>query len=922
VYGRFPKCRLPSRIALAAVVSVIGAGFVAAPARAAVTLRPRVLGVAPRGGKLSPRLSALEREPSFASPRVAARSLSLPASGAGSLVQEPGGRILVEIRTTDTSSSGVAALQALGARVVNVSPTYETVTAAVAASALDAIARDAAVAYVHEVLAPFTARVGRHAAPGTFDASANACHPTISEDNTLMHVAAARAQNEVDGSGQTIGVLSDSFNTDTGAPTRAAHDISTGDLPGPANPCGYTTPVKVQSDYSGGQQLDEGRAMIELAHGLAPGAKFAFATAANGQLDFANQVTRLRTTNHANVIVDDAQYLNEPFFQDGPVAQAENAASAAGVPVFSAAGNSNMIVGGNNVSSYETPSFRSMACPIAVTNLPSTYTGCHNFDPNGGTDNTDGITLAPGGGVGIDLQWAEPWGAVSNDYDVFLLNNSGAIIAGSVDNQSMSHEPFEFFGYTNNTASPQTVQLVIAKFSGGADSRMKFVMVGSSGINAVQYNASSGGDIVGPSIFGHNGAASVGSTAAIPYNNSNRPEDYSARGPVTQYFEPTPSTNALASPLVLQKPDFAATDNVKNVFFIEPSGGGIYRFAGTSAAAPQAAAIGALLREYDPSMTPADVMSTLRATARPVATNGAGTDVGGGYLDALAALATRAPAPRAPRITSETNGNGRVTLHWATRTGFTYPVTSSEVTPILGGVPQAPQTFGTGSTQAITGLTNGGSYRFAVHNTNANGTGPDSAPSAPLIVGQPGPPAAVTAVPGSTRATVAWKKPAVTYGLAITGYDVGVYVNNKLVSHKTVSSRATTRVVVGLKNKTHYAFAVTAINSTSRGLRSALSPVITAGAPRPPLSVTATPAHKSAKLHWRAPASNGSAITSYTVTPYVGTVAKGARVFRNAKTTQIFRGLTTGVRYTFRVAATNARGTSPRSRASKRIRVT
>ena len=145
---------------------------------------------------------------------------------------------------------------------------------------------------------------------------------------------------------------------------------------------------------------------------------------------------------------------------------------------------------------------------------------------------------------------------------------------------------------------------------------------------------------------------------------------------MTLYYEPTPSTTPLGAPQVLQKPEFAATDNVKNVFFIEPSGGGVYRFAGTSAAAPQAAAIGALLREYDSTLTPAQVISTLRATARAVANNGTASDVGGGYLDAAAALATLAPPPRTPTVLSETNGNGQVTLHWTARSGSTYPVTS------------------------------------------------------------------------------------------------------------------------------------------------------------------------------------------------------------------------------------------------------
>ena len=119
------------------------------------------------------------------------------------------------------------------------------------------------------------------------------------------------------GAGQTIGILSDSYDTDTTAPTTAAQDVANGELPGAANPCGYATPVTVQADSPGG--TDEGRAMAELAHNLAPGAHLAFATAENGELDFANQINQLRTVNHATEIVDDVSYLDEPFFQDGPI---------------------------------------------------------------------------------------------------------------------------------------------------------------------------------------------------------------------------------------------------------------------------------------------------------------------------------------------------------------------------------------------------------------------------------------------------------------------------------------------------------------------------------------------------------------------------------------------------------------------------
>ena len=103
------------------------------PAALALTLATSVLTLVPaapvraatdgtREGKLSPRLTTLASEPGFASPHARARALSLPASGVGSLVTRSDGRVLVYIRTTDTTSDGVAALRVRGAQIVDVSP--------------------------------------------------------------------------------------------------------------------------------------------------------------------------------------------------------------------------------------------------------------------------------------------------------------------------------------------------------------------------------------------------------------------------------------------------------------------------------------------------------------------------------------------------------------------------------------------------------------------------------------------------------------------------------------------------------------------------------------------------------------------------------------------------------------------------------
>jgi hypothetical protein len=887
----------------------------------AVATGQRATPVGNKGGKLSSRLLALSRDPvKSASESAQADALSLPSSGAGSLVRHEGGRVVAQVRMSDLSAAAVERLTSHGAHVISTSPDYRTLTVDAPPGALSAIADDPDVTYANEVLAPRTGTPAG-ASTGLAATTSTVCAPTISEADSLMNVAAARAANGVDGSGETVGILSDSFDTAAGAPTHAATDIATGDLPGVGNPCGRTAPVVVQSDFSGGGQTDEGRAMAQLVHDLAPGAHLAFATAFNGDLDFANQISTLRMVNHADVIVDDVSYLNEPFFQNGPIATAANQANlAGGVAYFSSAGNSNVIVGGNNVSSYDAPSFRATSCPSSVLALEPLL-GCHDFDTSAGVDNGDGITVPSGAGFVVDLQWAQPWGAVTTDYDVFVVDAQGRVLAASVADNLGLQQPFELVGFTNRTASAQTVNIVVGKFAGAADPRLKFVLEGASRITGVEHNTSVGSDVVGPTIFGHNGTGTVGSTAAVPFSDSTRSEDFSSRGPVTLLFGNTPST--FAAPRVLAKPDFAATDGVRTTFFAQLIGG-VERFFGTSAAAPHAAAVGALLRQFDPGLSPTQVIATLRNSGRPVATNGTATAVGGGYIDAAAALASVRPIPAAPVVTSASSGNGSATVNWtAARTNPAFPVTGYIVTPLLGGVAQTPTTFNSAATrEVVTGLTNGASYTFTVAAFNVNGFGPASAPSGPITIGAPGTPTGVSATPADGQAVVSWTAP-VSNGLTITGYTVTPFISGVAQAPRVFNSAATTETVTGLTNGTTVTFKVAARTAFASSTKSKASPPIVVGAPNAPTTVTATAGLGLATVHWTAPtADNGAAISGYVVTPFVGGVAQAPRTFLSTATTQTITGLTSGTSFVFRVAATNSRGTGPNSAPSNVITTT
>jgi hypothetical protein len=568
-----------------------------------------------------------------------------------------GSGFVVDVRARSASQRLRRGLRASGARIVAVSRRYRTVTVAVAASDLRAVAAVPGVQAVTEELTPMQSGSASSAGAGGGPITAATCTgAATSEGDTQLQAASARNSFGVSGTGVKVGVLSDSFDRDTSAPTHASDDVASGDLPGPGNPCGHTTAVQKVDDSVVGD--DEGRAMAQIVHDLAPGAALAFATAFASETSFANNILALKNAG-AKVIVDDITYFDEPFFQDGPVSVSVNKATAAGVTYFSSAANSNVILGGKNVASWEAPAFRTTTCP---TGVPSYATHCMDFTPGSGVDNGAAITLAPGGGFILDLQWAEPWFGVNTDIDAYVLSSTNAIVASSENINSGgggTQKPFEALGLTNSTGTSQTVRIVLNKFSGSANPRLKYVLLGAHGITAVEHNASTGGDIVGPTIFGHNGAANAMSTAAIPFNNANTIETYSSRGPVRLYYGPVNGTtpaSALPAPLNLAKPDIAATDGVQNTFFGSFSSG-VWRFFGTSASAPHAAAVAALQLDGFRSATVSQVKSAQRSTALPVGAFGADA-AGKGRVNAKAAVSQLLPAVTITNVSANEGDSG------------------------------------------------------------------------------------------------------------------------------------------------------------------------------------------------------------------------------------------------------------------------
>ncbi|GIG87380.1 fibronectin type III domain-containing protein [Plantactinospora endophytica] len=183
----------------------------------------------------------------------------------------------------------------------------------------------------------------------------------------------------------------------------------------------------------------------------------------------------------------------------------------------------------------------------------------------------------------------------------------------------------------------------------------------------------------------------------------------------------------------------------------------------------------------------------------------------------------------------------------------------------------------------------------------------------------PGTPAAPTAVAGITSATVSWTAPP-NNGSTITGYLLTPTRDGVVQPTLSFDASTTTRTLTGLTAGASYTFQVAAVNGFGTGAPSpASAAVVPYTLPGTPTITSVSAGTNSAQLSWTAPSNGGSAITSYTVTPFVGGVAQPAQVFSGSSTSVTVTGLTAGTSYTFRVAATNAAGTGPTSAASAAV---
>jgi hypothetical protein len=495
------------------------------------------------------------------------------------------GRTLVDVRARTTARL-LAAIAALGGELVSQVPAAGALRVRLPLDAVESLAAE-----------PDVERI-RHAGRAATRAT------NVSQGDVAHRAVEARTAFGVDGTGIAVGVLSD--GVDSLASLQASGDLPAG--------------VSVLPGQAGSGS--EGTAMLEIVHDLAPGAQLLFATAFGSQASFADNIRALRAAG-ADVIVDDVAYFAEAVFQDDDVAAAVDAVVADGALYFTAAGNEgNLNDGtagvweGDFVASGET-----------VNGDP-----VHDF--GGGVTLNEVVVDSP---YAFTLHWADPLGGSANDYDLYLTNKPGTVIfAASTDVQDGNDDPYEEIGSFANDAGRK---LLVARAAGAAN---RYLHANANRGRLARATAGQTGQ--------HAGARGAVSVAAVDvrsaagaggvFAGTESVERYSSDGPRRVFYEAdgtaiTPGNLSASGGELRAKPDLAAADCVATA---TP---GFATFCGTSAAAPHAAAIAALLLELGAS--PGEVRGALAASALDIEAPGPDRDAGAGVAEALAAAAAVAP---------------------------------------------------------------------------------------------------------------------------------------------------------------------------------------------------------------------------------------------------------------------------------------
>lgn len=449
-------------------------------------------------------------------------------------------------------------------------------------------------------------------------------------------------KNAPTGKGVTVGIISDSFDCYgfRGQPGSASEDVNNGEIPADVN-----VVKEYFSCFDDG--ADEGRAMAQLVHDIAPDAKIAF-YAPQSFTDFAQAIQTLAlpkgqfdASGHegagADIIVDDLGYYTEPFYEIGLIGESITSVVKKGVAYFTAAGNDHVTdsSGTRDKTVYSTNNAQFVPYTSGA-NSPSRLNNAQVLKISEGNNGTVlPITIKDVvGRQAIGIWWNQPYakGNKSRIRACLTRRDGTAINKDSwCETQPLGQDPSAL------------LQFALTRSVRGGDYGLQiFLLDGVKptaftvlGFSTVAIDASLAGR--SGEIYGHAAAPAAFTLAAADFadtpecsvaSTQAKIESYSSRGNSPQLFD----SKGNAVNIVPNKPDATAIDGVSTSFFGEEDYSAglrtfkdpacnlntVYRFYGTSAAAPNAAAVAALIKQDNPGITPDKLYESLRKGATPV----------------------------------------------------------------------------------------------------------------------------------------------------------------------------------------------------------------------------------------------------------------------------------------------------------------
>ncbi len=487
-----------------------------------------------------------------------------------------------------------------------------------------------------------------------------------------------------DGTGVKVGIMSDSFGAVSEA-TPIIDDIDDDgilEIVGTDSQLAGEVPAAVELIHDGTPEFDEegnpypmedlytdeGRAMAEIVHEMAPGAEIAFHSAFLGVASWADGVLKLADAG-CQVLVDDVIYLTMSAYQDGELSQAiEQAVKEHDIVYLSAAGNARaqaVEMAYNDIDPDNDDG------PMAKIPKGNDY---HNWNPEG-FDDTLNVLIEPGRSVRFSLFWENPYSGTlgagaTTDYDLYILDENGSMITSSDNTQGTIEapmgDPYEFTGIYNYSETDDLhIKIVVNKHHGPA---VNFkLMFWGGGISISQAVRSHDPTMM----IGHNKSDYVMNVAAVNFNEADSngerqnnprrvdPTFYTSLGGYTAIlFSATGET--LAEPEYRFAPDIASIDGANTSFFWADSDiddDDLPNFFGTSAAAPHAAAIAALMRQANPALSSKEICDLMREAATDIYLPGVDFYTGWGFLyadDAVRAVPNPITPPEPTPIVTPT----------------------------------------------------------------------------------------------------------------------------------------------------------------------------------------------------------------------------------------------------------------------------